>query len=304
MDDTVIETVRSQFERDTAVEADPDVPGRYHVELSDQWNAPILPQGGVVTSLALRAMAAELGRPEQRLRSVTTAFAAQVPAGPVEIDVQVLRRGRSLSQAVATVRAAGEPAGHTSIAVFGADRPGFFFTDIAPPDVPPPHECPSFRDRSSDWEERFDPTFWDRIEGRPALGHAPWDEFEPTGSERAYWYRFEEVPRLADGTIDPLALVTLADTMPGAVFERVGPGKPLWLSPSADLTVHLLDEATSEWVLAHNFARHAGEGYASLEMRLWDPERGLVAYGTQMMILSFPDGPPSDEDLRVPPVAS
>ncbi|HVM40641.1 MAG TPA: thioesterase family protein [Acidimicrobiia bacterium] len=300
MDDTV---TASQFTLDTGVVADPDTPGRYVAHLSDQWNAPMLPQGGVVTSLALRAMAAELDHPEQRLRSVTTAFAAQVPAGPVQVDVSVLRRGRSLSQAVATVAATGAEAGHTSLAVFGADRPGFSFTDLTPPVVPPPEDCDSFRDRESPWEERFNPTFWDRIEGRAAIGHAPWDEFEPTGSERAYWYRFDDTPRLADGTIDPLALVTMADTMPGSVFERVGSRDLLWLSPSADLTVHLLGEAESEWILAHNFARHAGEGYASLEMRLWDPERGLVAYATQMMFFSFPDGPPTDDELQVPPIA-
>ena len=52
--------------------------------------------------------------------------------------------------------------------------------------------------------------------------------------------------------------------------------------------------------LAHNLARHAGDGYASVEMDLWDPDHGLVAYGTQMMFFSFPDGPPSPEQLRTP----
>jgi len=37
---------------------------------------------------------------------------------------------------------------------------------------------------------------------------------------------------------------------------------------------------------------------ASLEVELWDPEtRDLVAYGTQMMIFTFPDGPPPPEEL-------
>ncbi len=54
----------------------------------------------------------------------------------------------------------------------------------------------------------------------------------------------------------------------------------------------------SPWLLGHNRAHHAGEGYASVEMELWDPALGLVAYATQMMFFSFPDGPPLPEQRR------
>ena len=60
------------------------------------------------------------------------------------------------------------------------------------------------------------------------------------------------------------------------------------MPPSADLTVHVFRDAQSEWILGHNFARHAGDGYASLEMALWDPAVGLLAYGTQTMFFVFP----------------
>jgi acyl-CoA thioesterase len=143
-------------------------------------------------------------------------------------------------------------------------------------------------------------SFWERVESRVAIGHAPWDDWVAVSSERAYWYRFDDPPVSDDGEWDPLAVVTLCDTMPGAVGERMGPGMPAWFGPSADLTVHVLGRATSEWLLAHNRAQHAGDGYASVEMELWDPGRGLVACATQMMFFSFPDGPPSPERLRPP----
>ena len=137
---------RSKFVRETAVERDASVPGRYHAELSDDWNAPLNPQGGVSSVVALRAMIAELDHPDQTLRTCTTMFAGQVPAGPLEVDVTVLRRGRSMSQASATVRAAGADHGHTVVASFGQPRSGFWYTDATRPDVAPPSECPSFRD--------------------------------------------------------------------------------------------------------------------------------------------------------------
>ena len=48
-------------------------------------------------------------------------------------------------------------------------------------------------------------------------------------------------------------------------------------------------------VFARNHARHAGDGYAFLDLERWDPGTGtLVAYGTQVMFLRFLDGAPSE----------
>src|ERR671918_481756 len=259
----------SPFAKQTTLVADGSSPGRYRVEVEPRWNCPIVPQGGIIAALAARAMALELGDSSQRLRTLTTVFAAQVPSGPVTVDVTVLRRGRSMSQAMADVRAPGADAGHTSVAVFGQSRPGFEFTDVRMPDVPPPHDCPSFRDplppEAGEFERRPVFPFWDSVEGRPAMVHAPWDDYVPASSECA----------------------------------RMGPGTPMWYPPSADLTVHLLGEARSEWLLAHLRARRASEGYVSVEAAMWDQSGQLVAHAAQVMFLSFPDGPPSPVQ-RVP----
>jgi acyl-CoA thioesterase len=293
----------TKFEQGTAIEPRGGSAGAYRAEIGEEWNCPIVPHGGLVTATTVRAMMEELGQPDQTLRSVTTVFAAQVPAGPVDIDVTVLRRGRSISQVSATARAPGADAGHTTVAVFGAARAGFEFTDTTPPPVPAPHECPSFRDPPPpevDWVQDLHMNFWDHIEGRPAGGHAPWEPYVPTTSERAAWYRFDEPPMLDDGRLDPLALVTMCDTMPGAVSERTGRRNVMYLPPSCDLTVHLLDDARTEWILAVNRARYAGDGYASTEMELWDATcEHLVAYATQQMFFVFPEGPPPPEE-RVP----
>lgn len=56
----------------------------------------------------------------------------------------------------------------------------------------------------------------------------------------------------------------------------------------------------ADWVLARSRAHGAGDGYASTQVELWDTDSGtLSAYATQMMIFTFPDGPPPPE-LRVP----
>jgi acyl-CoA thioesterase len=272
--------------------------GGYEADVEEVWNLRPLPQGGIITALAVRAMADALGPSDQRLRTLHTAFVAQVASGPVTIDVETLRRGRSMSHLRAEVRNAGADRGHLTTAIFGATRDGYAFTDLRPPaDVPRPADCPSFRDPPPPEVEAFEPMpFWtERVEGRPALGHAPWDDYVPDRAERAMWYRFDDPPFLDDGTIDPLALVVLADTMPGAVSEKVGLVERPWFAPSVDLTVHLLDDCRSPWVLAHNRARFAGDGYASADMALWDcgpegaSEPRLVAYATQLFLFTFLD---------------
>ena len=235
----------SAFQRDSAVVPDPSLAGRFLADIPPTWSAPNVPQGGISLAAATRAMGDALGDPTMVLRSVSCVFAEPVESGPAEIDVTVLRQGRSVAQVTATMRTPGRHAGLTAIGVFGSSRPGFEFTDINPPEFPDP----------------------------------------------------DSLPRRSDGSIDPLALVCLCDMMPGAVAERIG--QPIthdWYGPSADLTVHITGVARSEFILTRNFARRATDGYASVEIELWDPTEGLVAYGTQTMIFAFADGIPQGDE--------
>ena len=125
--------------------------------------------------------------------------------------------------------------GFDALAVFGRARGLHVHRRAVPDGVQPPLECPSFRDPPP--PEGFEEdhpwfNFWEHVEGRPTLGHAPWEDYEPTSSLRASWYRFDDPPRADDGTWDPLALVALCDTMPGAVGERLGPGGPPAVAPA------------------------------------------------------------------------
>lgn len=277
---------------DLELRPDREVPGRFNGCISDPWVLAVVPQGGIVAALAVRAMAETLDDPTQRPRSVTAVFAGKVAQGPVEIDVSVIRRGRSMSQLTATVRNPGESAGLTALAAFGASRRGFSFTDLARPSVPGPEGLRSFRDPLPEGIEfefaRPPMPFWEQIvEARPVIGRAPWEPFEEGPAECATWYRLDHPPVLADGRLDPAALVVQADMMPSAVGQKIGPQPEMWFGPSVDLTVHLLEDVQPGWLLAHNRARHAGDGYASVDMALWTQDGRLAAYATQLMFFAF-----------------
>jgi hypothetical protein len=125
------------------------------------------------------------------------------------------------------------------------------------------------------------------VEGRAALGHPPWESYEPTTSDVATWLRFDDPPTTTDGSLDPLGVLTLADRMPGCIGEKLGRDGDPWFAPSADLTVHLFEPLTTEWVLAHDRARWADDGWASAETTLWAEDGTLVAYATQMMLFTY-----------------
>jgi acyl-CoA thioesterase len=292
------------FQRDTAVTPDPAAPGRYRAHVPKTWSAPNVPWGGISLAVAARAMQDAVPG-HMPIRSVSCVFASPVEAGDVDIDVTLLRSGRTIAQVLATTRTPGRDAGLTAIGVFGAPRPGFEFTDVTAPEFPAVELLPSFRDPiPDDIEFEFDrdpfPLWVNHLEGRPVAGHPPWEHYLPTDSERMTYQRFDETPRFVDGTVDPLALVALCDMMPGAVAERLGlPIEHDWYGPSADITVHVVGTARSEWLLARNRARRAADGYASLEVELWDPVTGLVAYGTQTMIFTFSGATPEGDD-RLP----
>jgi acyl-CoA thioesterase len=290
-----VQTVGDAWD-DLVLVADPGQAGRFTATVSDAWMLMVVPQGGIVAAIAARAMAQVLDDGSQSLRTITAVFAGQVAGGEVEVEVQVLRRGRSMSQLQATVRNPGAAAGLTAIAAFGAPRRGFEFTDLAFPDVERPDTLRGFRDPlpdGVDFEVTHPPMpFWDEVvECRPAIGRPPWEPFVDGPAECAYWYRLDAPPVDRHGRLDPLGALVLCDTMPGAVGQKVGPQDEPWFGPSVDLTVHLLADAHPGWLLAHNRARHAGDGYASVEMALWDPSAaggpGLVAYATQMMFFAF-----------------
>ena len=280
----------------TVTTVTPAGPGRYEGSIHESWDLRPLPQGGIVTAIALRAMADLLDDTAQKLRSLHTTFVAQVAHGPVSVEVELLRRGRSMSHLRSEVTNPGAARGHVTTGIFGSARPGFTFTDLDPPaGIPPPAERRSYRDpRRREWSRSNPPRSGRSTsrDGRRSVTRSG-KEYIPDRAETATWYRFDHPPFLDDGTLDPLALVVLADTMPGAVAEKVGRRDRGWFAPSADLTVHLLDHCRSPWVLAHNRARFAGDGYASADMALWDcgvdgaGRPRLVAYATQVFLFSF-----------------
>jgi acyl-CoA thioesterase len=270
--------------RDTAITRAPGREGaRYVLDLPAHWDY-LIPSGGVVMSAAMRAIAAEIGDPELKPLSATTIFCAPVPAGPLVIDVVILRRGSLATQARAALSAAEGPSpGLEVVATFGRERPGPDLGLVRAPAVPRPEELAPL---DATGEDAGIP-FFRNFDCRRALGQPWWreEQWRPGLDRAAYWYRYLVPQTGPDGLLDPFALPPIVDTMPPAMFQMGGPELADLVAPSLDLTVHWLEDTARPWLLTHAHCRRARAGYATGDIEIWDDEGRLVAWGNQRMVL-------------------
>jgi acyl-CoA thioesterase II len=254
--------------------------GRYQLALGGAWSFA-LPSGGVLTSIALAAMAAELGDPAYRPLSCTAIFASALKEGPIGIEVSVLRRGKAACQLRAALRNPGGDAGLEVSATFARTLPGPAFVAATAPAVPRPADAPDHGAILGRWR------FFRQLEVKHALGPPIWDpDFTPGEPRYGRWFRYRVPPRAADGAIDRLAVAPIVDTMPAAIMAHLGPAGRLY-APSIDLTIHFVADTRDEWLLVESFARAVFDGFATCEAHLWSEDGALVAYATQTMILKL-----------------
>ncbi len=280
---------------DTAVTRLRVAPGWYTANLCEGWNFRT-PSGGALMTVAMRAMQEELGDPGLRPLSANTHFCSPVPAGPLEVRVEVLRHGGAAAQLRAQLSSTTMPGPGLEVsATFGREREGPDLIDTQPPDVPPPDALEPM-DLIASGLERERPAFFGNFDSRLALGHLWWEPGWPAGPARvARWFRYKVAQRLPDGRFDPLAIPPVADTMPPALIQKLGPDHAPFFAPSLDLTVHFLEDTTSQWLLSNVYARRARAGYATAEAEIWDDRGTLLAVSTQMMMLR---GVPNNLPLR------
>ncbi|HYC55461.1 MAG TPA: thioesterase family protein [Candidatus Binatia bacterium] len=255
-------------------------------DIAADWNAPVYPNGGLTTAVAVRAMEMELDQPHQRLRNVSTMFVSTVPCGPVDIAVERLRVGKRMSQLRADVRSSGSAErGHLVTAAFGESREGFEFEYLKAPEVGPPLDYPPPA-TPPPGHPTFNPPFFQNVEVRRVKMFSSFEKDWVGGTAEAIrWIRFRTPPRRADASIDPLSLIALADTMPPSIAQYIGPGFPFFHAPSVDLNVRMFADPEDEWILGRMICHWAGDGYASAEIALWDIRRRLVAHANQMMLI-------------------
>ena len=133
-------TVQSptSFDATTSVIADPFVPGRFAVQLDEAWSSLVGVHGGYLTAVVIRA--AQGVADDRPIRTVSTVFLRPGVVGPAVIDVEVVRRGRSITNLSITL-SQGSQSVLVSQVVAGGALAGTSWDNTGAINLPPFESC-------------------------------------------------------------------------------------------------------------------------------------------------------------------
>ena len=260
------------FDAATAVRA--AGPGRYEVDLDEQWSIAGKLNGGYLLAIAARAALAEAGPGHEHPLAVTGAFPVAAPPGPAVVTVEPLRLGRGISVLRARLGPAGGDASYLD-ALVTAGR----ITDGEPivpgpaaPELPPPERSRRLPVDAGPFRvpilgvvaELMDPATAGFGVGRPT----------GAGELRA-WVRFD------DGREpDPLALLCLADALPPPSFDV--PGLQYGWTPTLQYSVFVRGVPAPGALRVRTVARSITGGAMDETCDVWDSTGRHVAVAHQL----------------------
>ncbi|MCW2954885.1 MAG: hypothetical protein JWQ48_4055 [Conexibacter sp.] len=229
---------------DDASAVEPLGDGRFLADIDAGWSAPTAANGGYLAAIVVRAIelhADPLGL--RRLRSLTLHYLRPAGAGPLELQVELVREGRRISNVRVRATQDGREVLSALAALAVPDLPAAGTWLLPPPVVAaaPPRRAPRItadrwrRDDDAHWLALFDgaPAISHRVQLAPRFGGVPFSgrELPPgEGPEAGGWITLPE-PHPVDAAY--VALCTDVWWPPG--FEPLD--RPA-VAPTIDLTIH------------------------------------------------------------------
>lgn len=263
-----------RFQQDVLLS--PNGEGNFHGELSGAWNIGPIPNGGYVMAVATKALSVALDC--DRPASITGHYLRPTQAGPVQVETEVIRRGRRLCTGVARLLQGGVERARF-IGAFGdfTQSAGMDLTTVSPPELSDIGQCIPLAELTprpvamhAHLFARLDPasaTHWQH-------GHAA------ATPEARVWLGFAD-----GGEIDVFSLPLFADALPPPLFRRTGFGG--WV-PTVELTVHVHRQPAPGLLRAHFVTRHVTGGLLHEDGELWDSADRLVAISRQLAMIIAP----------------
>ena len=275
----------TEFDRGIAVSARPDDPTTYDTELSAGWQIGAGINGGLLLATLGNALRSTLAASGGHLDPVAISgyYLSAATPGPSVVRTEVLRSGRSLSTASASlVQQDGSGAGSGSgeveriraLATY-ADLGALtdeVRTTASPPDLPPPDHCVSSADAPPSFFEQAG--LLERLDLRLDPAYVGWALGKPSGEGRIQGWL-----RMADRREpDPLLLLLAADALPPVTFDL---GLLGW-TPTLELTVHLRANPAPGWLRVVASTRNVAGGFLEEDAEVWDSQDRLVAQSRQL----------------------
>lgn len=252
--------------------------GTWSTQVSDRWGVlGNVPNGGYTTALVLRAIAEQL--PEQPdPASVTTHYLRPPAPGPAQVQVEVLRHGRTFTRVRASLWQRDERCCEVLAAM--TDLPslsGPTTVRAAPPRLPDRASCVD----PSRTTAGHHPGIRDRLDLRVPPGAVSWTGAEPSGAgEVAAWVRWAGAEPMT-----AIGLVVIADSLPPAVFDL---GGDVGWVPTVELTVQVRARPVPGWLQVRLRTRAMTDGMLEEDGEVWDAAGNLVALSRQLALAARP----------------
>ncbi len=271
-----------EFDRATALHATAE--DRWSFEVDAGFTVGGKPNGGYLVAVAARAAEAALvaaGTEHRHPLASTTHFLAAPDAGPAEVQVTVLRAGRSASQVRTAIAQDGrlQVEATFTMGTLPDDGEPASWSAVPPPPTAAIADCtrlPARREGAP-----FEVAIMDRADVRldpDTLGFAVG---APSGrGELRGWVSF------GDGRpADPAGLLFFLDCLPPATFDI---GRSGWV-PTLSLTTYLRAVPAPGPLLVRQRALVVHAGRVDEVCELWDRAGRLVGQATQLAGIRFED---------------
>ena len=230
--------------------------------------------GGLSAAAALRAMRSKIDG-ERKLRSMLVSFVGPISIGLVDVQLQVLREGRSASQVEVKLLQEGTVR-LVALATFGQDRPSEIVNSTGLPEGTPAIE----ETQKLPFVEGLSPQFTSSVDFYYSAGQFPLSGGK--GSQLGGYFRFTDIAGVASEEL----IVLLSDAWPPAKLQCFAKPAPIsTISWSIDLTAKAAAvEPGGFWYLMSE-AEASEFGYSQQRSRLYSPAGELIALNQQTVAL-------------------
>ena len=262
----------------TATHVEPAGAGRSSVDLDSQWTIGAKMHGGYLLAVLARA-ATESSRPEQpHLTAVGASFVTAPTPGVGQVQVDVLREGRSATQLRAQLHQDGQLCVEALITQGRLTDDDPTWTALPPPALPDEAACVRLPSRVP--TPPFDVRLMDAIEVRVDPELLQWAVGKPAHRGLlAGWQR------LADGTEwDPASLLVALDAAPPVSFDL---GLSGW-APTIQLSAYVRRLPAPGPLRFRVQAGDVGGERMDETAHAWDSKGRLVAQATQLAGVRLP----------------
>lgn len=279
----------SEFDTGSAVTAREGEPGVYDGELGEGWRIGGGINGGLLLAVAGRALSQQFGADDGRPGhpdplAISAYYLTPGVPGPATVRTEVVRRGRAVSTAQASLLQPGPDGADVErvrvLATYGdlAGLDGDASTTATPPVLPPPEQCVSAAQAPPDFLKHA--SLLQRLDLRLDPATTGWAVGRPSGTGVIRGWL-----RMADGREpDPLLLLLAVDALPPVAFEL---GLPGW-TPTLELTAHVRARPAPGWLRVNLTSRTMSGGYLEEDAEVWDSEGRLVALSRQLARATSP----------------